>query len=149
MSLIPHPHHIHRPMTSLYIHFLSILHPASSCPNFPHRVCHCRKRERESRNAFVGGVFILPISDSTCRAVSLWPHSFKYTFASFLEKFGKRSQIRQSASLFYRFPLCYMHNHNWSWDRFSIVFPNLMMSTCGLILKRTRVWIEFQFYDVR
>ena len=37
----------------------------------------------------------------------------------------------------------------YEFNRFSIVFPNLMMSMCMLILKGTRVWIESQFYGVK
>ena len=36
---------------------------------------------------------------------------------------------------------CYVHNHKKSCDTFSEVFLNLMMSTCGLIVKGTSVRI--------
>ena len=42
--------------------------------------------------------------------------------------------------------LGYVHNHKWSWDKFSIVFPNLIVSTYGLITKGMKVCIELRFY---
>ena len=77
----------------------------------------------------------------------LWLICFKYIIISRWENstlFARWIRCRLTRGTKNWFPwtdLCYVHNHNWSWYRFSVVFPNLMMSTCRLILEGMRVWI--------